>query len=600
MAELSLETQAILDRLKREGDLLRNSGTNSIKSVKVELAKFSGLFESISSTIESQVETLREAAGFSEDATAAQQRQNDLLEAAGITAQEQAELERRRFQTEQLKADQDYKDQEEREAARKKNEKGFFSKLSGFFSRDTFGKIISGIKWAAIAGIALTVGYQFVAGILEGMGVDVKKFEEGFVDGFNGFIKFLKDVDWDAWTKALSDPLTLAGIAGLSLLPSALGFASDAALTAAALKGLRTPTTVPMPDGPDGKPKTPKPDVPDTKKGKLPKIQLKSLLNWRTALLSAVGTGLIAYSGEIGEFFKDDASDVSKDDIMNTPVESNASTIAGFASLGMMFGPKGLLVGALVGGAYVLGKTLYNAVDDAINDLGSLPNELESVLKTEQNPQLLRRAKAQAQRTGVAMKTFEEVAQGTVERLNTEIEQSSAELEELKNAPLDTKGLSRGGVQAAQRRRENTIKALEEEIALRQKQLETVEQTLLERREQGVADFDINAPGYQTQAEFEVNQARREEARLKLNETLNSMFDGMDVEGLTNPFAGRAETMDGQWMAPMILHVDASTSHGGSSVNVNSSTGGTYSLSAQGFGVLSSDANSKVLPGGVN
>ena len=37
MAEYSADTQAIIDRLKAEGDLARNSGTNSIRSVKINL-----------------------------------------------------------------------------------------------------------------------------------------------------------------------------------------------------------------------------------------------------------------------------------------------------------------------------------------------------------------------------------------------------------------------------------------------------------------------------------------------------------------------------------------------------------------------------------
>ena len=48
MAELSLETEAIIDRLRAEGDLLRNSGKNSIREVKVRLDKFEGTFNNIS------------------------------------------------------------------------------------------------------------------------------------------------------------------------------------------------------------------------------------------------------------------------------------------------------------------------------------------------------------------------------------------------------------------------------------------------------------------------------------------------------------------------------------------------------------------------
>ena len=46
---LSPETQAIIDRLKAEGDLMRNSGTNSIRAVKINLDRFEGIFNTISS-----------------------------------------------------------------------------------------------------------------------------------------------------------------------------------------------------------------------------------------------------------------------------------------------------------------------------------------------------------------------------------------------------------------------------------------------------------------------------------------------------------------------------------------------------------------------
>jgi len=47
MAQMSEETLAIIDRLKAEGQLIRNSGTNSLRSVKVELRKFDKVFDVI-------------------------------------------------------------------------------------------------------------------------------------------------------------------------------------------------------------------------------------------------------------------------------------------------------------------------------------------------------------------------------------------------------------------------------------------------------------------------------------------------------------------------------------------------------------------------
>ena len=51
---MSPQTQAIIDRLTSEGNLLRNSGTNSIRSVKIELGKFNSVFNAISNNLASQ------------------------------------------------------------------------------------------------------------------------------------------------------------------------------------------------------------------------------------------------------------------------------------------------------------------------------------------------------------------------------------------------------------------------------------------------------------------------------------------------------------------------------------------------------------------
>lgn len=68
MAELSAETQAIIERLKEEGNLIRNSETNSIRSVKIEMNKFQGVFDVISANIQEQTSILRQQAGFAAEA----------------------------------------------------------------------------------------------------------------------------------------------------------------------------------------------------------------------------------------------------------------------------------------------------------------------------------------------------------------------------------------------------------------------------------------------------------------------------------------------------------------------------------------------------
>ena len=62
MAEAySEQTQAIVDRLKAEGQLIRNTGTNSIKSMNIKLDKFQGLFKSINNELMFQTDMLRQS-----------------------------------------------------------------------------------------------------------------------------------------------------------------------------------------------------------------------------------------------------------------------------------------------------------------------------------------------------------------------------------------------------------------------------------------------------------------------------------------------------------------------------------------------------------
>lgn len=77
MAELSAETTAIVERLRAEGDLVRNSGTNSIRSVKIKLDRFDGLFTTISTNVAEQTQILRQQAGIQEAAAEQAKRQED-------------------------------------------------------------------------------------------------------------------------------------------------------------------------------------------------------------------------------------------------------------------------------------------------------------------------------------------------------------------------------------------------------------------------------------------------------------------------------------------------------------------------------------------
>ena len=69
---LSEDTQAIIDRLKAEGDLIRDSGPNSMRSVNIKLDRFEGLFKSINDNVISQTDMMRQQMGI-----ASQQRRQE-------------------------------------------------------------------------------------------------------------------------------------------------------------------------------------------------------------------------------------------------------------------------------------------------------------------------------------------------------------------------------------------------------------------------------------------------------------------------------------------------------------------------------------------
>jgi len=86
MAAVSPETQEILDRLKKEGELLRNRGKHSIKSVKIDMSKFEGVFDTIALNLAEQTEILRESLGIERDRVAEEMRRRDLADVKSVAA----------------------------------------------------------------------------------------------------------------------------------------------------------------------------------------------------------------------------------------------------------------------------------------------------------------------------------------------------------------------------------------------------------------------------------------------------------------------------------------------------------------------------------
>ena len=80
MAKLSEETQAIIDRLKAEGELSRNRGTHSVRSVKIQLQKFEKVFDSINANTIEQTKMMQRQMGIAKEAVEFQKNQEQFDE----------------------------------------------------------------------------------------------------------------------------------------------------------------------------------------------------------------------------------------------------------------------------------------------------------------------------------------------------------------------------------------------------------------------------------------------------------------------------------------------------------------------------------------
>lgn len=162
MATMSAETQAIIDRLKAEGDLMRNTGTNSLKSVKVELGKFNDLFGVISKNIEAQTEAL------------------------GLQAKIQAdelEAQRTKEQFEELqKQKREEKEKETQDSSRNTDE--MIEKVG-----DSITSALT-LKNIALAAGGIFVGYNLLKGYIN----------ESTDGGFDKMINSIKNIEWQEMT----------------------------------------------------------------------------------------------------------------------------------------------------------------------------------------------------------------------------------------------------------------------------------------------------------------------------------------------------------------------------------------------------------------
>lgn len=303
MAKLSEETKAIIDRLKAEGELSRNRGTHSVRSVKIQLDRFEGIFKTISVNTVEQTKMMQMQMGI---------------------AKEAVEFQKSQEQFDELKRDAEFIQEEKIEEAKGRDN----TKIDAFGDRIT--KALS-MKNVAMGAAGLFVGYNLLKGFIDeqtdgGFSRFINSFKEvnwaGFKDKFNNMINSI--TRFEEWLDGLPMLLIGGGMVGFAAKQAAFGLASGAAV-----------------------------------RGMGPRRGMGGLMNIRGTILMAV-TGLaIAYGQRIEDWLVEQAG--VDPEVASFVVDAGQAMLGG-ATLAAMFGlgPTGIIIGAAVGLAFVIGKSIYD------------------------------------------------------------------------------------------------------------------------------------------------------------------------------------------------------------------------------------------------
>ena len=338
----SAETEAIIDRLKAEGKLTRN-GKNSLRTVSVELGKFSEAFKSISASIGDQTGSLNGMA---------------------VAAAKQAEIQKTEQDFKELDGGGDESDTAKeikalREAADLIGAKNDLKEKQG---PGLIGSLLGG---SLFKNIALLAGGGFVA----------YNFAKGFIDkmtngGFSRFQNTISDIDWSeigdsvktmgnnamefaatataglgSMIEFFDDPLKiLLGLSG-AVVGAKLLTSIGTSIAAKAITGLVMGSPGAM-SGAGGK-------------------------GMGKAMMGALGVAGLIYAEDIASFIVGDArnADVASFDIKNAAATVGITAASG-ASIGSMFGKKGMLIGAVAGAAYGLGLGVVDLIKENFLDMG--------------------------------------------------------------------------------------------------------------------------------------------------------------------------------------------------------------------------------------
>ena len=148
---MSLETEAILTRLKKEGDLIRN-GKNSIKQVNINLDKLHTTFKAINAAMLNNTAAIKQVSAaemkIQQEEAERARRQGEIDE---LTQKDRAKAAELRAKADALRAKEELRD----------------AKGPGFFAKFTQDNTKSTLKMLGIVGGLGLVGSQIVVGVLD-------------------------------------------------------------------------------------------------------------------------------------------------------------------------------------------------------------------------------------------------------------------------------------------------------------------------------------------------------------------------------------------------------------------------------------------------
>jgi hypothetical protein len=389
MAELSADTQAILNALTEQGRLLRNDGrTNSIKTVNIKLEKFQESFNAMNQVLADISASMRQMVGGESsqgtisvggaagqaaalrEAFEGQEDQTEVLEQLRDQMRRQADLDDAELTRKELE-EKEKQEQEKKDRLKKQGDEN-----------------IKNLKENTVTGQLVSNPVGFLTKVIKGAMIGFIGFNviRGVVDAFTGgaMSKFIEDIDWEGLgesIKSFSDLLfsnkwsAFAAVLGSWLL---VDFGAPLAVNIVG-QALRT-------------------NALTTALAKMSPGQITSAPGFFSAQ-KALKVGMIGLAGlaiaGITEALAESVAtqNLSEDEIMKaeranfqTPA-STAISITGYAAagatLGSYFGPKGALIGLAIGAAVGAGKLVFEAMQRTTEEKVDVA-EIEERLKMDE------------------------------------------------------------------------------------------------------------------------------------------------------------------------------------------------------------------------